>query len=501
MINRITWKQSAIFVLFSLIYIAAGKFGLSLAEINPSISTVWAPTGIALAALLYFGIEFWPAVLIGAFIVNVTTTGDITSSAIIAIGNAAEALLATFLINKFAGGRFFYDRAVNVKMFVFFSVIATAVSATVGILALSTSDFDSWTQTSQAWFGWWLGDLGAAIILTPSLLLIADTKLKIYRGVQALERLLFIISLVTVCYLVYGNVLENHPMGFLLIPLLVWAGLRFTQREAANSTLLIAVIAIIATYQGFGPFVKTYPVDTHVMLLGYLIVIAITTLFLASTVAERNRSKIKLSQAYEHALEGWSKALDLRDKETEGHTLRVAELTVKLAEKVGVSRREQAYIRRGALLHDIGKMAIPDNVLYKPGPLSEEEWIIMRKHPLYATQFLEGFEYSDTIKDIPYCHHEKFDGTGYPRGLKGKDIPICARIFAIADVWDAMRSDRPYRSSLNDKEAIEHMLSLSGTHFDPDILKVFLEMIGTEMLEPQRQSIKSRFWLRVGLGG
>jgi PAS domain S-box-containing protein/putative nucleotidyltransferase with HDIG domain len=187
------------------------------------------------------------------------------------------------------------------------------------------------------------------------------------------------------------------------------------------------------------------------------------------------RSNSELSLAYDATIEGWSHALDLRDKETEGHTQRVTEITIKLAQVFGLSQAELTQVRWGALLHDIGKMGIPDAILLKTGPLTDEEWVVMRKHPTFAYEMLSPVQYLSSALDIPYCHHEKWDGSGYPRGLKGDEIPLMARIFAIVDVWDALRSDRPYRAAWSAKKVIEHMRSLSGTHFDPEVLKTCLE--------------------------
>ncbi|MBU6391303.1 MAG: HD domain-containing protein [Planctomycetes bacterium] len=187
-------------------------------------------------------------------------------------------------------------------------------------------------------------------------------------------------------------------------------------------------------------------------------------------------SYAELTLAYDTTIEGWSRALDLRDKETEGHTLRVTEMTLKLAQTLGVKKEELTHIRRGALLHDIGKMGIPDSILLKPDELTEEEWQIMRKHPEYAYQLLSPITYLHKALDIPYCHHEKWDGSGYPRGLKGEQIPLAARIFAVTDVWDALHSDRPYRPALPKGKAIEYIQAQSGTHFDPHVVKVFLKM-------------------------
>jgi response regulator RpfG family c-di-GMP phosphodiesterase len=189
------------------------------------------------------------------------------------------------------------------------------------------------------------------------------------------------------------------------------------------------------------------------------------------------RTHVDLIQAYDSTIEGWSRALDLRDKETEGHTQRVTEMTQQLARGMDMSEIELVHVRRGALLHDIGKMGIPDNILFKPGPLTAEEWEIMRRHPVYAQDLLSPIAYLRPALDIPYCHHEKWDGSGYPRGLKGDQIPLSARLFAVVDVWDALRSDRPYRPAWPEERALDHIRSGSGTHFDPKAVGAFIETV------------------------
>jgi len=193
--------------------------------------------------------------------------------------------------------------------------------------------------------------------------------------------------------------------------------------------------------------------------------------------AELAESNLNLTLAYNATIEGWSRALDYRDHETEGHCQRVTELTVRLARAMGVSDEEMVHICRGALLHDIGKMGIPDRVLLKPGPLDDEEWDLMRRHPTYAHEMLSPITFLRPALEIPYCHHEKWDGTGYPRGLAGEDIPLAARLFAVVDVWDALRSDRPYRRAWERERVLDHILSLSGTHFDPQVVQAFLGLM------------------------
>lgn len=193
-----------------------------------------------------------------------------------------------------------------------------------------------------------------------------------------------------------------------------------------------------------------------------------------------NKSNLKLAMAYDATIEGWSRAMDLRDKETEGHTQRVTEMTIRLARAMGLGDKEISHIRRGALLHDMGKLGVPDDILFKPDKLNDAEWAIMRQHPQYAYDMLCSIDYLKPALDIPYSHHEKWDGTGYPQGLKGEQIPLAARLFAIVDVWDALQSDRPYRAGWPKEKVLDHIRSLSGTHFDPQVVELFLRVMQEE---------------------
>ena len=194
-------------------------------------------------------------------------------------------------------------------------------------------------------------------------------------------------------------------------------------------------------------------------------------------VTSLNQSQQDLLKSYDSTLEGWARALELRDKETEGHSERVTRLTVRLAEAMGIEGDALVHIRRGALLHDIGKMGIPDAILHKNGSLNAEELAIIRKHPMHAHAMLKGISFLQPALAIPICHHEKWDGTGYPQGLRGEAIPIEARIFAIVDVWDALISDRPYRKALRPDDVIAYLREQSGRHFDPRVVDAFQRVL------------------------
>lgn len=192
---------------------------------------------------------------------------------------------------------------------------------------------------------------------------------------------------------------------------------------------------------------------------------AVTQIEILNTDLQASNQELRAS--YETTLEGWSHALDLRDKETEGHTLRVTELTLRIARAMGFSAEQLVHVRRGALLHDIGKMGVPDQILHKPGPLTEEEWRSMKRHPELAYELLSPIQYLAPALDIPHYHHEKWDGSGYPVGLKGEEIPLAARIFAVVDVYDALTSDRPYRASWSKEQALAYIRSEAGSSIPP----------------------------------
>jgi PAS domain S-box-containing protein/putative nucleotidyltransferase with HDIG domain len=189
------------------------------------------------------------------------------------------------------------------------------------------------------------------------------------------------------------------------------------------------------------------------------------------------RAHTDLQEAYDKTIEGWVRALDLRDRETEGHTQRVTNMTEKLARALGFSEEEIVHIRRGALLHDMGKMGIPDEILQKPGPLSDDEWIIMRRHPEMAYQMLSKIKYLREAITIPYYHHERWNGSGYPHKLKEEEIPLQARMFAVVDVWDALSSDRPYRKKMPHKDVVDYLQREAGHLFDPQVIEKFIPLI------------------------
>jgi|GEM_PF-1711571 len=228
-----------------------------------------------------------------------------------------------------------------------------------------------------------------------------------------------------------------------------------------------------------GPFEPDEDWLTLLETLANQIAIAIDN---AQLVKYLRDSNLELNSAYDATIEGLSRALELRDRETEGHTRRVTEMTVDLARRIGVPEIDIAQIRQGAMLHDLGKMGIPDAILLKPGALTADEWKIMQQHPVYAYELLSQVEHLKPAMDIPLYHHEKWDGSGYPYGLREEQIPFAARLFSFADVYDALISDRPYRIAWSKDKTLAYIQSQAGIYFDPSILPVFNKLILRETI-------------------
>lgn len=243
--------------------------------------------------------------------------------------------------------------------------------------------------------------------------------------------------------------------------------------------LIFLALSIFSYSVGYALSSKVEPFNFFSVLC--LVMLTITAWKVAAIL---DRMFSQLVEAYDTTIEGWSQALEMRSQETEGHSHRVTELTMHLVQEMKIDQSLWVHIQRGVLLHDIGKMGIPDTILCKPGPLTPAEWQLMREHPAKACQLLSKIPYLQPAIEIPYCHHEKWDGTGYPRGLKGEEIPLEARIFSVIDVWDAMRSHRSYRNAIPENQVIEYLYTESGRSFDPEVIKAFFEMMKFTMPEP-----------------
>jgi putative nucleotidyltransferase with HDIG domain len=301
--------------------------------------------------------------------------------------------------------------------------------------------------------------------------------------VRPRKDLLLTIDILAAAALVFFTGGVNSSLLFLLYLPMLAAAVRFDRRDTLLSSLAVSALVVWMWSVSVGGLPSLGPIASRVGLFtGGSLLLALFFGTLAHETREsasRQRFNIELALAYDSTLEGWARALDLRDNETEGHTLRVAQLTVRLAHAMGLRDTDLVQIRRGALLHDMGKLAVPDSIMLKPGALTDEQAEIMHRHPDYAHELLSPIGYLRPALDIPYCHHEKWNGTGYPRGLKGEDIPLAARIFAVVDVWDALRSDRPYRVAWTEERAKAYIQEQAGTHFDPEVVAAFLKMLET----------------------
>src|ERR1043166_9394206 len=286
----------AALAMLAVTYSIAGKLGLRLAFVHASATAVWPPTGIALAALLVRGYRVWPSILLGAFLVNVTTAGSVGTSIGIALGNTLEAVLGAFLVRRYANGPRTLDRAQDIFKFALLAgVVSTTVSATFGVTSLALAGFTDWNSYASIWLTWWLGDAAGALIVAPLLLLWnANRRVHWPRG-QALEALLFVVCLVVVGQAVFGGWLptdvHNHPLEFLCIPPLVWAAFRFGQREAATASVALSALALWGTLRGFGPFVRYTQNESLLLLQAFIATVAVTTMAICAVVAERRRAE------------------------------------------------------------------------------------------------------------------------------------------------------------------------------------------------------------------
>ncbi len=296
-----TVKRLALLTSLCAVYFVAGKVGLRLAFVNPSATAVWAPTGIALAAFLIFGLRVWPAILLGAFLVNQTTTGNVATSIGIAVGNTLEGLVGAYLVTRYANGRHACDHARDVFLLAGLAAVgSTTISATVGVTTLSLAGFAPWAHLGPIWITWWLGDLAGALVVTPVVLLWSAPLSLSWSRQWRIEAAVLLASLALLTLTVFGGLFpstnRNYPLEFLCIPFFVWAAFRFGQRAAATTILLVSVVAIWGTLHGFGPFVRPSPNESLLLLQAFMAVSAVMTLVLAAVVAERKHVEAQLRQ-------------------------------------------------------------------------------------------------------------------------------------------------------------------------------------------------------------
>jgi len=269
--------------------------------------------------------------------------------------------------------------------------------------------------------------------------------------------------------------------GLMAYPLFIIFVSFLLNKNSSWIAVLLSIGSVVLVYyldKGGYLYPPAFSLETQLKVI--IILLVATGFFLWAVMDNWERIMQNLRETYDLTLSGWSKALEYRDQETEGHSVRVTEMAVNLAKSLGVSGSELEHFHRGALIHDIGKMAIPDSILLKNGGLTEGEWNVVKKHPLHAKNLLENIPYLKLALTIPYGHHERWDGSGYPNGLAGEDIPFAARIFAVVDVWDALTSDRPYRDAWSEEKTITYLQEQSGILFDPHIVVEFLKLLAEE---------------------
>ena len=292
-------RNAAVLVGLAAIYFVAGKLGLRLASVNTSATAVWAPTGIALAAFLILGYRVWPAVLVSAFLVNLTTAGSLVTSISIGAGNTLEGIVGAYLVNRFANGRNALQRAPDVfKFAALTAIVSTMVSATCGVTSLALAGFADWARYGSIWLTWWLGDAAGALVVAPFVILWSASLRPRWRGRRLFEAALLLLSLCFVGAIVFGGLfpseVKNDPLEFLCLPLLIWAAFRFGQREVATAVAMLSGIATWGTLHGFGPFARSAQNESLLLLQTFMAVTALTTLALAAVVSERRAAEKQL---------------------------------------------------------------------------------------------------------------------------------------------------------------------------------------------------------------
>ena len=267
--------------------------------------------------------------------------------------------------------------------------------------------------------------------------------------------------------------------GLIAYPIFIICSSYYFSKRAVYYTTFLSIASVVLVYfleKGKYFNISAYSIDSQLIVI--LVLILVSGFLLWVVVDNWERIIKNLRDTYDLTLAGWGQALEYHDRETEGHSQRVVEMTIALAKRLGITEQELDNIRRGALLHDIGKMALPDEILLKPDKLSEIEWKVVKMHPIFARNMLENIPFLKPALAIPYSHHERWDGSGYPEGLSKEDIPFAARIFAVVDVWDALISDRPYRKAWPEDQARDYIRDQSGKQFDPEVVEAFLKIVG-----------------------
>jgi len=349
-------------------------------------------------------------------------------------------------------------------------IIWTALIASV-ILGWFDLQFHTWVSVIALW--------SMALLCIPVLIL---NKQKHFYLSAALLSLVVLVVITVNLYDGDGV----HDPGILTYPIFLMIGaLLFGKKAApyfaAGSIGSLVLIVFLETNKLIHP--RIGPTNFGILIpTGVLLVAAAVIIWVIVDTIEKNLMRARSSEAalrsnYDLTLEAWAKVMEYRDRETEGHSRRLVELTTSLARALHFDEEQIGQLRRGALLHDIGKLAIPDEILLKPTALSGAERKIIEKHPVYAREMLAGIPFLQTSVEVAYCHHEHWDGTGYPEGLKGDQIPLLARLFAVVDTWDALRSDRVYRKAWTVEKVIAYLKKNAGTRYDPHIVQVFLGMI------------------------
>ncbi|MBN2259233.1 MAG: MASE1 domain-containing protein [Clostridiales bacterium] len=506
--NEIKEKKLMLKIFFILLifYLVSARIGMYFALEGTIASVIWIPSGIGFTAIILYGYRVWPSLFLGAFLINLYMMINlfdqkgivvyILIALIIAIGNTSEAIIGKVLLNRFSGFKNkFQDTKRNLKS-LFLIMIAVFIASLIGAVCNSILINGSFEQFFQILYTWWFGDFAGIILVLPLTLLYKSQEEKYSFKMRAIPEMMFFFFIYTLLIVIALLKFEISKINitvyfYFLIFFVIWALFRYTIVEMSIIILIFLSAASYATLHNFGPFASDNLNDSLIALQGFVVLLVMFSSYIKYTIEEQKKQQLIIEENYRR-LKAFSdiqdkmqrelilamiNILEVHDPYTKGHSQNVADMSKKLAEKLELSEFEINQAYWAGLIHDIGKILIPKNILNKPGKLTEEEFTIVKDHPTSAKIFLSNSKELDDIARYIYHHHERWDGKGYPDGIKGKDIPLISQVISIVDAFDAMTSERKYRKCLTREEVIAEMKTCSGKQFSPELVEPMVEII------------------------
>ncbi|WP_022850315.1 MASE1 domain-containing protein [Limisalsivibrio acetivorans] len=457
-----------------ILYFASVFMSLRLSSFSDEIASVWIPAGISVGYLFIWGLKMFPGIWIGDFAASLINMDFSTATIVISTGNTAAYMTGVYVMKKILRKIKIFESPPGASVFIGTGcILPSLISSVIGVTSMLAAGIILKTMYSGVWWSWFLSNVTGTMVIAPLIIVFSRNFRRKGNDLMNKETYFILGCIVFFGWAVfwrdYSNLIILHALPFVYTPFMVWASFRLQTHGFVLVIFLSSAISILGTVNGHGPF-SVYPAGTSIVLLQlFLAVIISTFLFLkAATRGMNNRE--------EETLGIIGKAAEYNDSETGRHITRVARYSKLIAQALGTSGKFQELIYNSAPLHDVGKIGISESLILKPAKLTPEEFEEVKKHCGIGHQLLKSSDskYLQAGAEIAYTHHEKYDGTGYPRGLHGEHIPLAGRIVAIADVFDALTSKRPYKEPWSIDNALEFIHSQRGRHFDPVLVELFL---------------------------